>query len=104
MQYENGTLDDNDANNENIFPGDHLITSSNQHLVPFSHLPKPRETRLLQLGEKSYQRIFSNLIMKQKGLCHGCRNPILKGDAILRRGKRKAKYYHAECAKKLSIF
>ena len=100
-QYEDGGLYNND--NENIKQSNYISTTLDSSLVPFSSLPRPRETRLLQFGERSYQRIFTNLIVKQKGLCHGCRNSIVKGDAILRRGKRRAKYYHVDCAKRLAI-
>jgi hypothetical protein len=47
-------------------------------------------------------RIFDTIHRKQKGLCRHCNEPFKPTDLIVSAGKNR-KYYHIDCAARLSI-
>lgn len=52
---------------------------------------------------RTYFRAFQYNKFKQNGLCRFCERPIEFGEPIVRKGKKRIKYYHANCAKKALI-
>lgn len=52
----------------------------------------------------AYIRTFSYLQAKQRGLCHYCRQAIVKdADSIVIKDGKPVKYYHMVCAGKIAI-
>lgn len=67
------------------------------------HMSNSNQPRIIGVYDRKARiRVLNEMDRKQNGLCRHCEEPFKSTDAIISNGKNR-KYYHMDCAVKLSI-